>query len=334
MNRRDILIGGAAAGAAALLRGEANAQTAPAPGGARPAARKARFKLKYAPHFGMFKESAKGKGGATSSEAARPFLDELKFAADQGFTAWEDNGMKGRPVDVQEAIAKEMQRLGMTMGVFVAHGSFKEPTFNSNKPEMREKILQDIKDSIEVAKRVNAKWCTVVPGHVDLRVEEGFQTAWCIDNLRRASELCEKAGLVMVLEPLNWFANHPGLFLRKIPQAYEICRAVNSPSCKILFDMYHQQVQEGNIIKNIDLAWDEVGYFQTGDNPGRKEPYTGEMHYRNIFKHIYDKGFQGVLGMEHGNSKPGKEGEMAVIQAYRFADAFSTAPATAAATKS
>jgi hydroxypyruvate isomerase len=82
------------------------------------------------------------------------------------------------------------------------------------------------------------------------------------------------------------------------------------------------QRNEGNIIVNIDKVWDETGYFQIGDNPGRKEPGTGEMNYKNIFKHIYDKGYKGILGMEHGNSIAGKEGEMALIKAYRDADSF------------
>ena len=86
--------------------------------------------------------------------------------------------------------------------------------------------------------------------------------------------------------------------------------------------MYHQQITEGNIIPNIDKAWSEVAYFQQGDNPGRKEPTTGEMNYQNIFKHIHAKGFKGVVGMEHGNSKPGAEGEQAVIDAYRYCDDF------------
>ena len=86
--------------------------------------------------------------------------------------------------------------------------------------------------------------------------------------------------------------------------------------------MYHMQRNEGNIINNIDRSWDEIAYFQIGDNPGRNEPTTGEMNYKNIFKHIYNKGFKGVMGMEHGNAKPGKEGELALIEAYRLSDNF------------
>jgi hydroxypyruvate isomerase len=125
----------------------------------------------------------------------------------------------------------------------------------------------------------------------------------------------------MVLEPLN-FRDHPGMFLTEIPQAYLICKAVGSPACKILFDMYHQQITEGNIIPNIDAAWDEIAYFQIGDVPGRNEPTTGEMNYRNIFRHIHGKGYTGILGMEHGKSRDDVAGEQALIDAYRDSDDF------------
>jgi hydroxypyruvate isomerase len=162
---------------------------------------------------------------------------------------------------------------------------------------------------------------TVVPGHVDLRLDMGYQTAHVVESLKRACDVLEPHGLVMVLEPLNP-RDHPGLFLKKIPQAYEICKAVGSPSCKILDDLYHQQITEGNLIPNIDAAWDEIAYFQIGDNPGRKEPTTGEINYLNVFKHIHARGFEGVMGMEHGNMKPGKEGERALIDAYLAVDSF------------
>jgi hydroxypyruvate isomerase len=128
---------------------------------------------------------------------------------------------------------------------------------------------------------------------------------------------------VMVLEPLS---DNPDQFLRTSDQTYMICRAVNSPACKILFDMYHMQKNEGHMIPHIDWAWSEIGYFQIGDNPGRKEPGTGEVNYRNIFKHVHGK-LQAeprdfIFGMEHGNAFPGKEGEQKLIDAYVAADAF------------
>jgi hydroxypyruvate isomerase len=185
---------------------------------------------------------------------------------------------------------------------------------------MRSRIQKEMESAVEVAKRVGARWCTVVPGDYKKGVEWDYQTATVIDNLKRAAEICEPSGVVMVLEPLNPWRDHPGLFLTKVPQAYLICRAVGSPSCKILDDLYHQQITEGNLIPNVDRAWEEIGYFQVGDNPGRNEPGTGEIHYGNVFRHIKQKGFTGIVGMEHGNSRGGKEGERAVIDAYRSCD--------------
>lgn len=271
----------------------------------------AQFKLNYAPHLGMFKASA-----------GEDPIAQLNFMADRGFTAFEDNGMKGRPIELQKSMASTMEKRGLSMGVFVAHEiSWEKPNLTNGDKVLREKFLKEIKESIEVAKRVNARWMTVVPGHVDPRLRMGYQTAHVVESLKQASALLEPHGLTMVLEPLN-FRDHPGLFLTDSPQAYAICKAVDSPACKILFDIYHQQIQEGNLIPNIDACWDEIAYFQVGDNPGRNEPTTGEINYLNVFKHIHDKGFQGIVGMEHGNSRPGKDGEQAVIDAYKTIDSF------------
>lgn len=269
------------------------------------------FNLKYAPHLGMFKNLA-----------GEDPIDQLNFMADQGFTAFEDNGMKDREASLQEKMSQTMQKRGMEMGVFVAHQIYwKEANLASGDNAKRAEFLEDIKASIAVAKRVNAKWMTVVPGHVDLKLKMGYQTANVVESLKQASSLLETHNISMVLEPLN-FRNHPGLFLTESPQAYEICKAVDSPSCKILFDIYHQQIQEGNLIPNMEACWDEIAYIQIGDNPGRNEPTTGEINYNNVFKFIHSKDFNGILGMEHGNSRLAKEGEQAVIDAYKKVDDF------------
>ena len=303
MNRRDFMKTGLAASMAALAPGNILRT--------KTTAAKHAFKHKYAPHFGMFK-----------NHAGEDLVDQLQFMAAQGFTALEDNGMMSRPVAEQERIAKEMARLNMTMGVFVTYAEFGKATFVYNDKDVRDMLLKQVRAAVEVAKRVNAKWTTVVPGMFSTRLEWDYQTANVIEHLKHCAEVFEPHGVVMVLEPLNAWRDHPGLFLTKIPQAYQICRAVNSPSCKILDDLYHQQITEGNLIPNLDLAWDEIAYFQIGDNPGRKEPTTGEVNFRNVFKHLYEKGYRGVMGMEHGNAKPGKEGELAVIEAYVHCDDF------------
>ncbi|MCL5245350.1 TIM barrel protein [Cellulophaga sp. 20_2_10] len=267
------------------------------------------FNLKYAPHLGMFK-----------NHAGKDPIDELNFMADQGFTAFEDNKMRKRDIALQEKMASTMQKRGLEMGVFVAV-FLKEGNVASGDKNIQEAFLKHCKESVEVAKRVNAKWMTVVPGNIADKVRAGYQTANVVETLKRASDIFEPHNLTMVLEPLNFF-NHPGAFLTDSPQAYDICKAVDSPSCKILFDIYHQQIQEGNLIPNMEACWDEIAYLQIGDNPGRNEPTTGEINYTNVLKFIHDKKYNGILGMEHGNSKPGKEGEKAVLEAYKQVDSF------------
>lgn len=280
--------------------------------GARAQSNRAKFKLRYGPHPNMFRNSA-----------GDDVIDQIKFCADQGFTGWEDNGGMRRPPEQQTACGEALAKAGMTMGVFVAYADFDKSDFvTKTDKEFRSSMQQIMRGAVETGKRMGAKWTTVVPGAVNNRIDPGYQTANCITNLKAMCEVCEPAGLVMVLEPLNWYANHPGLFLRGVPQAYAICKGVSSPSCKILDDLYHQQIDIGNLIPNLEKAWDEIAYVQVGDNPGRREPSTGEINYRNIFKWLYARKYDGVVGMEHGNSKPGKEGELAVIAAYRESDSF------------
>lgn len=265
------------------------------------------FALNFAPHDGMFKNHAGGD-----------FVDQIKFMHEMGFRSIEDNGMLGRSKEEQEKIGNTLSKLGMTMGVFVVDaGDNWKVSYTTGKPEFTEKFVATCKQSVEVAKRVNAKWMTVVPGYFDRQIPMGIQTANVVEVLRRGAEIFEPHGLVMVLEPLS---DNPDLFMRTAPQTYELCKAVKSPSCKILYDIYHMQRNEGNLINIINLCWDEIAYFQIGDNPGRKEPGTGEINYKNVFKHVHQKGFRGVWGMEHGNFKEGKEGELALIKAYREHD--------------
>lgn len=268
------------------------------------------FKLNYAIHDGMFK-----------NHAGNDFIEQIKFAHSAGFMAIEDNGMMGRPVEQQKKIGDTLAKLGMTMGVFVitSNNWHWKTSLASGKQEWIDLMIKDCNEAVEVAKRCNAKWMTVVPGNYERSLSADFQTINVINALRKAADILAPHGLVMVLEALS---DNPDLFLRHSDQTSMICKAVNSPACKFLFDMYHMQRNEGNIINNLDSNWDEIAYLQIGDNPGRNEPGTGEMNYKNIFKHIASKGYKGVLGMEHGNAKPGKEGELDLIKAYREADDF------------
>jgi len=305
--RRDFLKGavlGAAAAALPPLGGgtRASAATAQAPGG--------KFRLKYAPGLGLFEAHA-GKAPA----------DQLKFMADQGFSAWFDNGLMGRPAAEQEALARESARLGLTIGPFVVYADFKVKSLVARDAAVLDMVAGRLESAVETKKRTGCPWALLVPGRYDESLDWDYQTANVVESLKRLAGRCEPSGLVIVLEPLNP-KDHPGLFLSKMAQAYQIVKAVASPSVKILDDMYHQQITEGNIIPNIDACWDEIAAFHIGDSPGRREPGTGEMNYRNIFKHIHGKGYTGVLCCEHGLSRKGLEGEKAFLAAYRAADDF------------
>ena len=270
------------------------------------------FRLKYAPGLGMFREHAGNNP-----------VDNIKFCNDMGFRAMFDNGLTGRPVEEQSKIADEINRLGMVLGPFVLYADFAVTSFVLNKAETREMLINKTKEGVECAKRTGAKWALMVPGRYDERLHRDIQTANVIDNLRYCCDIAEPAGMIIVLEPLNTLRDHPGLFLTGVPQAYSICRAVNRPSCKIVEDIYHQQITEGNLIPNIEAAWSEIAAFHCGDHPGRNEPTTGEINYKNVFKYIYGKKYDGVICMEHGISQRGsKEGEARVIQAYRECDSF------------
>ena len=301
MKRRQFLRSATVTTAAGLLVGGAQKSTAAAP---------SRFSLAFAPHFGTF-----------AASAGDDLLDQLRFAADQGFYAWEDNPMKDRSVAQQDQIAKEMERLGIQMGVISAlKGIWKQVNFAGDKKAPREEIIDAMTGIVDVARRVNTKYLTVVLGLADPKLPLAYQTANAIELLKRCCDVVEPHGLVMVVEPLNTKTNHPGVFLAESPHAYQICKAVGRPSCKILFDLYHQQITEGNLIPNIDRCWDEIGYLQCADNPGRAEPGTGEIHYGNVMAHIANKGYDGIIGMEHKNSIKGIDGDQAVIDAYRAVD--------------
>lgn len=303
MKRRNFLASSAAVAASTLAAFPSKAEkhvSVDKPAGAP-------FKCNFAPHAGMF-----------ANHAGKDFIDQIKFMHDQGFRAIEDNGLLKRSVEEQEKIGRELARLGMTMGVFVVDGGDNwKISLTTGKQEFKDTFVATCKKCVEAAKRVNAKWMTVVPGFFERNLPMGIQTSNVVDALRRGAEVFEPHGLIMVLEPLS---DTPELFMRFSDQTYALCKAVDSPSCKILYDVYHMQRNEGNLLPNIDKCWDEIAYFQIGDNPGRKEPTTGEINYKNLFQHVHNKGYRGVWGMEHGNAKPGKEGELALIKAYRECD--------------
>jgi hydroxypyruvate isomerase len=297
---RRSLMAGAVVGASGLAFADATVA----------AATKSNFTMRYAPHEGSF--ASRGS-----------VLGQIAFAADQGFRAWEDNEAGKRSVAEQEAMGRALAARGMTMGVFVAslpRWSEFRPILGGNDDGDRAAFLADVRAGVDVARRIGAKWTTIVPGFVDRKLPMDIQNARIIDVMRRAAEIMEPHGIVMVMEPLNTYTDHPGVFLQTIAQGYALAKAVRSPSVKVLADLYHEQIQAGNLLNTLKTCWDEIAYLQFGDNPGRKEPGTGEVNYGNVVRWLRERRFDGVIGMEHGNSLPGPAGEAALVEAYRRID--------------
>lgn len=265
------------------------------------------FKMKFSPDFNVFKFEGS-------------LEQQIEKGYELGFRAWENTWLMRRTEDERKRIKKTIDRLGMEFGQFVGTATFTEVTFAGNDEALRQKVLDDVRKSVEVAKQMNTKYIHNVLGLAHPKLPKDYQMANAIELLKRVAAIYEPHDLVMVMETMNHKINHPGVFLYEIPQAYVLAKAVNSPSVKMLFDAYHVQIQEGNLIPNLDHAWDEIAYIQVGDTPGRREPGTGEIHFKNLLQHIHDKGYRGFVGLEHGLSKEGEEGKKQAIQAYRDID--------------
>ncbi len=267
------------------------------------------FNMKFSPEFGIF-----------SQAAGKDPLDQIRWGHDQGFTAWENTMLKERPADEQQKISDLIQKLGMQFGQFVGTLTFKEVTFAGQNISARDQVLREVRASVDIARRMNTKFIHNVLGLADPKLPMDFQMANATELLKRIAEIYEPHGLVMVMESMNHKIDHPGMFLHTIPQAYALAKAVASPSVKILYDFYHVQIEEGNLLPTLDYAWDEIAYIQIGDTPGRKEPTTGEINFPRVLQHVHDKGYRGFVGMEHGNKMGGREGALATLAAYRAID--------------
>ena len=270
------------------------------------------FQAKFAPHFGQFEDSA-----------GPDLVDQLKFAADQGFRAWEDNFMPRRAPQDQDRLARAMDDFGIEMGVFVVgdRQGWGKPTLTTGDESAVEAFLEQIDTGIACAERVGAKQMTVLPGQYIPGLRRQYQMANVVEALRPACDRLAPHGLSMVLEPINTKVDFPPVFLDQTYDAYLICKALDRPECGLLFDVYHQQIMAGNILRDMDACWDKITYFQLGDHPNRNGPGTGEINFGTVLQHIAAKGFDGIIGMEHGVNTDDAAGEGQMIARYRRLDA-------------
>lgn len=271
------------------------------------AAPKPALRLRYAPRIGMINE---------------PVERQLEIIAENGFSAFEYNGLPKHSFAEIAGFRKKMDQLKLTMGTLVVNRGGWKPSAMVDK-KFHPDFLADVKKAVEIHKIIGNDVATVCSGLAVDNLSYTDQTSNCIEALKRAGDLCQGTKLKLVLEPLNVRVDHAGYFVVFSDHGAEIIANANHPHVRLLFDCYHQQISEGNLINHIKKHYAHIGYFQTGDVPGRKEPGTGEVNWSNVFKAIHSLGYQGLIGMEHGLSQPGLPGLLKCFEEYRKADAWS-----------
>ena len=217
-------------------------------------------------------------------------LEQVKAA---GFTAFEFWHWKERDMDALEKKAASLE---------LSCAGFCTKSFNLTDPRERETFLSDLKESINHAKKMGAK-CLITQSGKDSGEDRSFQRQSIIDGLKASASMLEDSGITLVLEPLNRKIDHPGIFLESSDEGFEILNHVGSPNVKLLFDIYHQQISEGDIIRRIIAHIGEIGHIHCAGNPGRHELDSGELDYRRIFNALDDAGYKGCAGIEYFPAK-------------------------------
>lgn len=163
----------------------------------------------------------------------------------------------------------------------------------------RDEYIQGLKESIAVAKRMGAGFLITQVGDELPGVPRQKQHDSIVAGLKECAPLLEEADLMLVFEPLNTLVDHKGYYLYSSSEAFEICDEIGSSHVKVLYDIYHQQIMEGNLIANISRNIDKIGHFHAAGNPGRHELECGEINYPGIIQAIDETGYKGYLGLEY-----------------------------------
>jgi len=218
----------------------------------------------------------------------RPFLERICLAAELGYPAIEFWPWRGKDIDAAAALTQE---LGIAVAQFTASGNIANPANHAT-------FVQNVKDAIPVAKKLGAKKACVVAGEmVDGMTERDLQDQ-CVVALKKVAPMCENNDLMLILEPLNIRVDHPGQCVYRSDDAIRICQEVGSTHVKINWDLYHQQITEGDLCGRLREGFEQIGYLQLADHPGRNEPGTGEIYYPRVLQEAYELGYRGYVGLE------------------------------------
>lgn len=245
-----------------------------------------------------------------------PFLDRFQAAKRDGFDFVEFWNWTNKDLDAVKAAAR-------SAGVGIS-GFNGDAELSLIDPEQKEAYLDFLRRSVEAAKKVGARSVTihsnglgeggVVIDHYD-RLSDTVKLCTMFDTLKECARIAEASGVLMNLEPLNITTDHVGNFLQTTRMAAEITRLIASPKLKVLYDVYHMQLNEGSLCDNIRAYGDQFGHVHVADAPGRHEPGTGEINFHKVFACLEDVGYRGLIGFEL-IPETTTENAARVIQAY------------------
>lgn len=219
----------------------------------------------------------------------QPFPERIKSVASLGYTYYEFWSWWDKDID---AINEMNQKTSLIPQAFCTK------FISLVDPAKRNAYLDGLGETIEVAMKLKARIIISQTGNAITELPRHKQQESLITGLEKASDLLKGTGLILAIEPLNVLVDHPGYFLVHSDEAAEIIKAVNSPNIAMLFDIYHQQISEGNLIPGINKHFQHIAHFHIADHPGRHEPGTGEINYKNILHLIDQLCFTGTIGLE------------------------------------
>ena len=223
-----------------------------------------------------------------------PFVERIRALAKAGFPAFEFWSWSGKDL---QAIAEAKKRESLQVAAFGVNTG--APLVD---PASRPTFVEGTRRAIEVAHALECKTLIVTVGNEMAAEPRERQHAAIVEALRAAAPVAEQGGVTLVVEPLNVLVNHKGYYLASSAEGFGIVAEVGSPGVRLLYDIYHQQITEGNLIQNITRNIDLIGHFHSADVPGRHEFGTGEINYRNVIAAIDEAGYRGYVGLEFGPS--------------------------------
>lgn len=290
-----------------------------------------KFKMKFSPRLGF------SFGVPT---AGRDPIKLMHYFKDGGMIAVEGvcdiNHTKkftSAEIEKQIEIGETARKLGLEVGSLSSMNEKSIPTMTANKvkrgdsfvvdkPALRALLEQQLNNTFDVLSRVGSKILIIGPGALDSQLDWRKQYDNVIDNMSFCADICKKRGFIIEIEALNTVKEHPGVFCVNNTLAARIARDVNSPACGILYDIYHEYMQTGNLSSLDDpKVWSTIVSFHVADAPGRNEPGSGEIDYAAVFKKIWQKGYRGFIGLEHGQSLKTPAADEKIFQTYRAFDA-------------